>query len=79
MEGWEQTETEGQFEFRARKKKKLLFFARSLALQESQIASVSWYPLLFLPFLCCNLAPSFLSFILFFFSLFVVRGTSHPR
>lgn len=54
------------------KKKKVLFFARSLALQESQIASVSWYPLLFLPFLCCNLAPSFLSFILFFLSLFGV-------
>lgn len=66
-------------------KKKVLFFARSLALQESQIASVSWYPLLFLPFLCCNLAPSFLSFILFFspFLSYVERlvpaYSPHPR
>lgn len=65
--GREQTETEGQAKFRVNFF--FLFFAESLALQESQIASVSWYPPLFLPFLSRSLMLSFLPFILstFFF------------
>lgn len=75
--GWEQTETEGHFEFRAKEKKKKK--AMRLPLQESQIASVSRYPLLFLPFLRCNLAPPFLSFILLSPLFSVARGASRPR
>lgn len=57
--GREQTETEGQVEFRAKH-----FFARSLTLQESQIASGSRHPPLFLPFPPPCLPLSFLPFIL---------------
>lgn len=57
--GREQTEMEGQVEFRAKH-----FFARSLTLQESQIASGSRHPPLFLPFPPPCLPLSFLPFIL---------------